>query len=242
MSERLDKTNEIEETKDAETQSVDVEQDDTGENPADTQVQEPSADTEQAGTDGKLSLQEILEYPQVKDFIQKVRKQEKDKLYAEIEKRDAKIRELEEVVKGYKEQLKAKDSSFNETQVELEALVKNLQASVEALKEENRQKALELFKAEKLRDVGDEIILDLVGGDSEEEIEQSIEYAKAKYQEIAERLMSAKKAKEREDVPKATSPKQTSINQLTPEQIAKMSPSEWAKYREEVKKQMGLTK
>ena len=170
MSELLDKTNEIEETKDAETQSVDVEQDDTGENPADTQSPEPSADTEQAGTDGKLSLQEILEYPQVKDFIQKVRKQEKDKLYAEIDKRDAKIRELEEVVKGYKEQLKAKDSSFNETQVELEALVKNLQASVEALKEENRQKALELFKAEKLKDVGDEIILDLVGGDSEEEI------------------------------------------------------------------------
>ena len=71
MSERLDKTNEIEEMKDAETQTVDVEKDDTGENPADTQVQEPSADTEQAGTDGKLSLQEILEYPQVKEFIQK---------------------------------------------------------------------------------------------------------------------------------------------------------------------------
>ena len=188
----------------------------------------------------KFNLQEFLEIPEVKDFIQKVRKQEKDKLYTEIQKKDTKIKELEGEILLLNNRLKSStETSINE-QEELRTEVQQLSETVAELKKDIRRKELDLFKERALKEAGDELILDLVSGETEEEILSSIELAKQRYQEIVEKATSKKPKVE---VPKPTNPQQPkSIKQLTAQEIAKMSPKEWAEHRDMVKKQLGLTK
>jgi len=209
-----------------------------GENPvAESQTENPVSLGEE---EDKFNLQEFLEIPEVKDFIQKVRKQEKDKLYTEIQKKDTKIKELEGEILLLNNRLKSStETSINE-QEELRTEVKQLSETVAELKKDIRRKELDLFKERALKEVGDELILDLVSGETEEEILSSIEVAKQRYQEIVEKAISKKPKVE---VPKPTNPQQPkSIKQLTAQEIAKMSPKEWAEHRDMIKKQLGLTK
>lgn len=213
-----------------------------GENPienpvAENQTENPVSLGEE---EDKFNLQEFLEIPEVKDFIQKVRKQEKDKLYAEIQKKDTKIKELEGEILLLNNRLKSStETSLNE-QEELRTEVQRLSETVAELKKDIRRKELDLFKERALKEAGDELILDLVSGETEEEILASIEVAKQRYQEIVEKAISKKP---RVEVPKPTNPQQPkSIKQLTAQEIAKMSPKEWAEHRDMVKKQLGLTK
>jgi len=213
-----------------------------GENPvedpvAESQTENPVSLGEE---EDEFNLQEFLEIPEVKDFIQKVRKQEKDKLYMEIQKKDTKIKELEGEILLLNNRLKSStETSINE-QEELRTEVQRLSETVAELKKDIRRKELDLFKERALKEAGDELILDLVSGETEEEILSSIEVAKQKYQEIVEKAISKKPKVE---VPKPTNPQQPkSIKQLTAQEIAKMSPKEWAEHREMVKKQLGLTK
>ena len=213
-----------------------------GENPvedpvAESQTENPVSLGEE---EDEFNLQEFLEIPEVKDFIQKVRKQEKDKLYMEIQKKDTKIKELEGEILLLNNRLKSStETSINE-QEELRTEVQRLSETVAELKKDIRRKELDLFKERALKEAGDELILDLVSGETEEEILSSIEVAKQRYQEIVEKAISKKPKVE---VPKPTNPQQPkSIKQLTAQEIAKMSPKEWAEHREMVKKQLGLTK
>lgn len=213
-----------------------------GENPienpvAESQTENPVSLGEE---EDEFNLQEFLEIPEVKDFIQKVRKQEKDKLYMEIQKKDTKIKELEGEILLLNNRLKSStETSINE-QEELRTEVQQLSETVAELKKDIRRKELDLFKERALKEAGDELILDLVSGGTEEEILSSIEVAKQRYQEIVEKAISKKPKVE---VPKPTNPQQPkSIKQLTAQEIAKMSPKEWAEHREMVKKQLGLTK
>jgi len=213
-----------------------------GENPienpvAESQTENPVSLGEE---EDEFNLQEFLEIPEVKDFIQKVRKQEKDKLYTEIQKKDTKIKELEGEILLLNNRLKSStETSINE-QEELRTEVQQLSETVAELKKDIRRKELDLFKERALKEAGDELILDLVSGETEEEILSSIEVAKQRYQEIVEKAISKKPKVE---VPKPTNPQQPkSIKQLTAQEIAKMSPKEWAEHRDMVKKQLGLTK
>lgn len=213
-----------------------------GENPienpvAESQTENPVSLGEE---EDEFNLQEFLEIPEVKDFIQKVRKQEKDKLYTEIQKKDTKIKELEGEILLLNNRLKSStETSINE-QEELRTEVQKLSETVAELKKDIRRKELDLFKERALKEAGDELILDLVSGETEEEILSSIEVAKQRYQEIVEKAISKKPKVE---VPKPTNPQQPkSIKQLTAQEIAKMSPKEWSEHREMVKKQLGLTK
>ena len=207
------------------------------ENPvAENQTENPVS----LGEEDKFNLQEFLEIPEVKDFIQKVRKQEKDKLYTEIQKKDTKIKELEGEILLLNNRLKSSTETSTNEQEELRTEVQQLSETVTELKKDIRRKELDLFKERALKEGGDELILDLVSGETEEEILSSIEVAKQRYQEIVEKAISKKPKVE---VPKPTNPQQPkSIKQLTAQEIAKMSPKEWAEHRDIVKKQLGLTK
>lgn len=213
-----------------------------GENPVENPVAESQTENPVSLGEKKdeFNLQEFLEIPEVKDFIQKVRKQEKDKLYTEIQKKDTKIKELEGEILLLNNRLKSStETSINE-QEELRTEVQRLSETVAELKKDIRRKELDLFKERALKEAGDELILDLVSGETEEEILSSIEVAKQRYQEIVEKAISKKPKVE---VPKPTNPQQPkSIKQLTAQEIAKMSPKEWAEHRDMVKKQLGLTK
>ena len=188
----------------------------------------------------EFNLQEFLEKPEVRDFIQRVRKQEKDKLYGEIQKREKKIKDLEGEIGLLNDKLKSSTETSTNEQAELKAELQKLSDTVSILQKDIRDKELALFREKALKEAGDELILDLVRGETEEEITASIELAKTRYQEITEKAMSKK---HKVEAPKPTNPQQpSSVKQLTPQEIAKMSLEEWSKHREMVKQQLGLTK
>lgn len=188
----------------------------------------------------EFNLQEFLEKPEVRDFIQRVRKQEKDKLYGEIQKKESKIKDLEGEISLLNEKLKSSTETSTNEQAELKAELQKLSDTVSILQKDIRDKELALFREKALKEAGDELILDLVRGETEEEITASIELAKTRYQEIVGKAMSKK---HKAEAPKPTNPQQpSSFKQLTPQEIAKMTPEEWSKHREMVKRQLGLTK
>jgi hypothetical protein len=115
----------------------------------------------------------------------------------------------------------------------------DLTTKVTILENEGRKKDLALYKEKALKEAGDDLILDLVGGETEQEIDESIERAKTRYSEIAEKLSTKTSKETTPEVPKPTSPSHSGgVKKLTPEEIAAMSPEEYAKHRESLKKQV----
>ncbi len=157
-------------------------------------------------------------------------------LQKKIEETTAKYTTMEEEL----EELKSKNEKAGEKDKELQKLQKTIGELTTKLKDiekiaEEREKAneervrkmnLELFKKEKLLEAGDEIILELVSGETEEEITTSIETAKAKYKEIYEKAVKG--------VP-PTKPANPNVGiipkDMKPEDIRKMSPEEYKEYR-----------
>lgn len=191
------------------------------------------------------------------DLIAKARKEEKDKLYSQLQGKDSKINDLteknnslllglsskDEEIKALKNEIKGLKStntkSENETIKGLEEDKNNLLATIDQLKNEqvqieeieNRIKEeyeVKLYRMEKLNSVGDEIISELVTGTTKEEIDASFEVAKAKYDSIKERYVS----KTTQSIPVANvDTSQLNANSINAMDISKMSASEWAEYR-----------
>ena len=191
------------------------------------------------------------------DLIAKARKEEKDKLYSQLQGKDTKIHDLteknnslllgmsakDEEIQALKNEIKglksANTKSENETIRGLEEEKNNLLATIDQLKNEqvqveeieNRIKneyEVKLYRMEKLNSVGDEIISELVTGTTKEEIDASFEVAKAKYDSIKERYVS----KTTQSIPVANvDTSQLNANSINAMDISKMSASEWAEYR-----------
>ena len=189
------------------------------------------------------------------DLIAKARKEERDKLYPELNKykekvnnlmlviaeRDSEIadlkKELEEVKKENGKLKKDLESGTktNKTISELTATISVLERQLEELQAKYDADVtalkLEAFKKEKIAEAGGELIPELVTGNSEEEIIASIELAKQLYQEIIQ------KAVQNVQMP-AANPNQNVIQlkEKSIDEIASMTPQQWAEYR----KQLGL--
>lgn len=189
------------------------------------------------------------------DLIAKARKEERDKLYPELNKykekvnnlmlviaeRDSEIADLKkelEEVKKESEKLKEnveKGVKTNKTISELTTTISVLERQLEELQAKYDADVtalkLESFKKEKIMEAGGELIPELVTGNSEEEILASIELAKQRYQEIIQ------KAVQNVQMP-AANPNQNVIQlkEKSIEEISSMTPQQWAEYR----KQLGL--
>lgn len=189
------------------------------------------------------------------DLIAKARKEERDKLYPELNKykekvnnlmlviaeRDSEIadlkKELEEVKKENGKLKKDLESGTktNKTISELTTTISVLERQLEELQAKYDADVtalkLEAFKKEKIAEAGGELIPELVTGNSEEEIIASIELAKQRYQEIIQ------KAVQNVQMP-AANPNQNVIQlkEKSIDEIASMTPQQWAEYR----KQLGL--
>ena len=191
------------------------------------------------------------------DLIAKARKEEKDKLYSQLQGKDTKITDLternntllldlssrDEEIKALKNEIKglksANTKSDNETIRGLEEEKNNLLATIDQLKNEqvqiedieNRIKneyEVKLYRMEKLNSVGDEIISELVTGTTKEEIDASFEVAKAKYDSIKEKYVT----KTTQSIPMANvDTSSLNANSINATDISKMSASEWAEYR-----------
>ena len=191
------------------------------------------------------------------DLIAKARKEEKDKLYSQLQGKDTKINDLteknnslllglsskDEEIKTLKNEIKglksANTKSDNEMIRTLEEEKNNLLATIDQLKNEQAQLEeiesrikneyeVKLYRMEKLNTVGDEIISELVTGTTKEEIDASFEVAKAKYDSIKERYIS----KTTQSIPVANvDTSSLNTNSINAADISKMSSSEWAEYR-----------
>ena len=218
-----------------------------------------SAKAEETTVDETPQQEEVKTTPVVnyEDLIAKARKEEKDKLYSQLQSKDSKINDLteknnslllglsskDEEIKALKNEIKglksANTKSDNETIRGLEEEKSNLLATIDQLKNEqvqiedieNRIKneyEVKLYRMEKLNSVGDEIISELVTGTTKEEIDASFEVAKAKYDSIKDRYIS----KTTQNIPMANvDTSSLNVNSVNAVDISKMSASEWAEYR-----------
>lgn len=152
------------------------------------------------------------------DLIANARRQEKDKLYPQIKKleeekktlteknnnhlltigqKDARIQELEKQLESVNANA-SKGASERETSLlsEIETLkstIANMEANTvsrEALEEEIKAEyEVKLYREQKLREVGDTVIPELITGTTKEEIDASIEVSKQRFNQITERVL-----------------------------------------------------
>jgi archaellum component FlaC len=201
----------------------------------------PKADPKPSGT---VNFEEL---------ISKARKEERDKLYSDINKHREKANNLLLVVqerdneittlKAEVEKLRGDYSKVsdelktgvktNKTVSELTATISGLERQLEDLQiqyetDVNSLK-LDSFKREKVAEVGGELIPELVTGNTEEEILASIETAKQRYAEITQRALNGVQMPRVN--PSAT---QIQLKDISMDDISKMTPQEWAKHRAEL--------
>lgn len=195
----------------------------------------------------------LLKSEVVQGLLENARTQEKDKLYKTVETKENTIKQLNDTVSDLQNQLKSKEELSMEGE---KALLEQLQVMKEAQdklikemeqeKENTRLAKLEAYKTAKINEANGELIEDLVAGSTEDEIDQAIEKAKARYQEIvspyktkAEELEVQIAKPNKANAPKPTSPVNSSDVEFTSDDIRKMSRTEYAKYREKL---LGLAK
>lgn len=225
------------------------------ENPTVTPIdqQTPPVDNPIVPSQAPTPSIDITKNPAVIAMVEAARKQEKDKLYKSIEAKDGQIKALAEEKDILENQLKDKESANMEDSKQLQELIQGLQqqqadllAQLERQKEEaelERQLAvkekaeaeLKAYKAEAIHLAGDDLIIELVGGNSKEEIDASIEKAKAKFAEIeakvAEKNKEVRKQEKITNTTRVTAPPSSSVQPLTMEQIKSMSRDEYEKNR-----------
>lgn len=148
-------------------------------------------DTEQDFDDSEV--QEIVEISSdghdvhIEKLLEKVRREEKEKLYPILEEQKKTIAELKKTA----EQNDANKSDLAQKMADIEQRILNLQAQSEAEKAEISKKAkeaeLSAHKERRLRELEQAntgFIPDLIGGNTSEEIDASIEKAQLRYNEI----------------------------------------------------------
>lgn len=178
------------------------------------------ADTNTTATTGETTPTNNVPTINIEDLMAKARSEEKAKLYPKIEKlekenkalveknnthllslgeKDALITSLNKEI----EQLKAtSNKTVSDKEKELLSQIEQLKAENEDLKNntvsreeiENEIKAVydvKLYREQKLRELGDTVIPDLVLGTTKEEIDNSIELSQNRLKEIQEKIMNS---------------------------------------------------
>lgn len=132
------------------------------------------------------------------EILNKIRSEEKQKAYADINKwkEDAKKHkeEKEELLKQLKAFQDAGKSDVEKLTASVKELTEKLTLSTQEHEqfkqkyvEELNRKELEIYKIKKIQEAGEEIIPELVVGNSVEEIDLAVEKAKEKFQTIVEK-------------------------------------------------------
>ena len=190
------------------------------------------------------------------DLVSKARAEEKAKLYPKIQKlesdnsslveknnglllelgkKDSEISSLKdqltkaESTKGAEESVKVKE--LQDTITQLETRIQEMESNavdVEALTNQIKgEYDVLLYKEQRLREVGDVVIPELISGTTKEEIDASIEVSKARFSEI-----TSKYAPTHQNIPPVNvNTSKFSMKDLSTEDISRMSPQEWAEKR-----------
>lgn len=190
-------------------------------------------------------------------MLEKVRKQEKDKLYPKIEKLEAELKEGAKALQDMAAKLAATEkekedlttgklSSQDVLKKQMDEQAKamdKLRVDLEVGKKEALMKIqsaeLKAFREQKLREAGSDLIPELVSGNTEEEIVASLEKSKAKYQEVYQTALDKEKTKQ---PPPAGAGKTNppggagsgGKKEYTKDEISKMSLEEYKTKRQEI--------
>lgn len=127
--------------------------------------------------------------------LNKIRSEEKkkhqgdiDRYKKESEEKEKRLQEIELELKKIQDAGKSDiERALSQVQ-ELSAKYTETEQRLSELNNQNRIKDLEIYKMSKLMGAGSELIPELVKGNTPEEIDLSIELAKAKYMEIVEKV------------------------------------------------------
>lgn len=184
---------------------------------------------EDAGTKaGEEAAKKGATPEEVAAAVEKARKEEKDKLYPQIEALKTGLKEVQDMLREEREE-KARLKKEAEEEAERQRKAKlsesdrhteALQRIEEQLKEErearlrleedqrkrDREARLEQYRQTAIQAAGDEIIPDLVRGNTEAEIDAAVLIAKARYAEFAERFKQEAGDRTRRNMPRTTNP------------------------------------
>lgn len=155
---------------------------------------------------GDAAKKEGLSEEDVNKRIEAARKQEKDKLYGEIQSLKTLVKQLtdkasaeeaakkaaaDEAARVAEEQRQAKLTADERLREQMTAFehrmaeeTKRREELEQALQRKEREAELAELRAKAVREAGDDVIPELIRGNSPEEIHQSIAYAKSRYQEL----------------------------------------------------------
>jgi hypothetical protein len=179
-----------------------------------------------------------LKDPKIVALLEKVRKEEKNKLYTDLKTEKATAAQLAKEKAELAKQLEDAKHDATLTVEALNARIGDLGRNFEEMQVALKKRDLDLYKGQRLKEVGDDLIESLVAGNTEEEIDNSILFAQEEYQKITDKVKSKNGTSQ---LPGPTAPKQApGVKQLTPQMIAAMTPKEYAERREEIHKTLGL--
>ena len=241
-------------------------------------LQEKNAAAEKAAADAKAALaakeaelkalQEKHSDPDLTKAIEAARKEEKNKLYGQIEALktadQTKATELELTKKKLEEANKileaSKSSEADKTKTieqklaevdakyktEIENLRKQGEESEKRFAEALRIKELSAYRERRIREAGDSIIAEMVVGGTEAEIDEAIVKAKQTFEAYSAKV--SEKVKKELNMPPGVNPpgttEQRSTDQSTNEfvrRVKSMSSKDWQAQRHKIAAEAGVT-
>lgn len=230
---------------------------------ADEGAGDPPAQPDGGNQDPQPNSQPAQPSIDFESLIAKARKEEKEKLYPEItklkedlEKKVTRINELLLAIGEKDEIISQKDKEIKELKTNSKKTdsqeVKDLKIKITELENKLAEKDKEIstiklasYRDKKIAEAGGELIPELVTGNSEEEIDLSIEKAKERYKEIVSKIASQQSIKPQNsnNIPPANPNTSTFTNSQVNTQsligLNLMTPEGRAEY-EKIRKQMGL--
>ena len=222
--------------------------------------------SDKAKQDGATTIPEGEYF--TKEDIARIRKEEKDKLYGRLQELDSEVKtlreareEAERLRQEEEERIRAEAEAQAREELDAKGLVEKVeqewQEKFQQLQEERERDrvllekerefaALKEYKQSRLTEAGDAImphLIDLVDGNSPEEIDAAIEDMTRRSSSILEEARSAMQSQRQQmQGTRPTVPgigpveeNDTAHKTFTPEQIKQMSPKDYAKYRESLK-------
>ena len=200
----------------------------------------------------------------IRDLLEKVRKEEKSKLYPQIDHLKKSIDQLQrekealvtKISSAQEDEKRKGDAKLSETQriqqqmSEISSQNAILNAKLETMQEESQQAIadaqLDAYRSRKLVEAGGELIPELVFGNSEAEIDAAIIASRQRYHEMKTSIRESLKQTTRNTPvpPVGGTPPSDAVagrqgaEELTAEMLANMTPEQWAKERMSVRRQV----
>ena len=221
-------------------------------NTEESQATNPTPTTDSKDVESKPS-EEVYTKSQLDELLNKVRREEKDKLYKSIEKTKAESQALQterdkvlEDLKLAKDQLSTlQDSNMSDIekvnkQIELlaeqnELLKKQLESVSQQAEARVRESEVKSYRQKRIENSG-LLFPEMVTGSSPEEIDASIELLLEREKSVRSQLEDKLRSERAQDVPRPMSPEMSQPNVASADRyrVSKMSRDEYSAYRQKL--------